>query len=383
MRNKVLDTIVVSFTVIAIGILAAGTSLQAATIEISWDYEPNDTVTGFRVYMGHESGNYKLMKQVSMQSCASNTCNYRMQIEDGAWYFAVTAFNQYGESEFSEEVDIIIDPEISSEPATLFFPHTASNQNWDTEIAIINRSDHQVVDGVLKAFDDFGETVSDNKTITLAPHAKTEIVIREFFDRPEEVRYVILESNSDKVAGYMKFFDNGGYRTAVSAVSKGNMGDIYLPHIASDGDWWTGISLLNTTSVSQNITIDFDNGATKEILLPAKAHSAFTIRSLFGEESQPSIHAAAIRATNSIIALGLVGNGGQLMGVLMKDRTATELFYPHVADDVQWKTGLAVYNPTASATNMAVTAFSSDGAQLSSQFFHSTRTEHSEVIRAI
>lgn len=58
--------------------------------------------------------------------------------------------------------------------------------------------------------------------------------------------YAILEADTDKAEGYVKFSLKGNDRVAIPAVRRLNAGIIHLPHIASTPDWWTGIAFVNT-----------------------------------------------------------------------------------------------------------------------------------------
>ena len=80
------------------------------------------------------------------------------------------------------------------------------------------------------------------------------------------------------VQGYTKFYQAGIYRAAIPAVKEVNTSDIYISHIDSGAQWWTGVSLVNTTSATKELTITFNNGQSRNITLNANEHRAFTIR---------------------------------------------------------------------------------------------------------
>ena len=80
--------------------------------------------------------------------------------------------------------------------------------------------------------------------------------------------------DSDTVQGYTKFYQAGIYRAAIPAVKEVNTSDIYISHIDSSADWWTGISLVNTTSAAKVLTITFNNGQSRQITLNANEHMA-------------------------------------------------------------------------------------------------------------
>ena len=74
-----------------------------------------------------------------------------------------------------------------------------------------------------------------------------------------------------------------------------------------------------------------------------------------------------ITNASGIIGLELFGsNGGgnQLDGILLTDKTASTLYYPHVASDGWW-TGIVAYNPSESACTITITPYSAQGTPLS------------------
>ena len=74
---------------------------SAAQIKLAWDSPPPDSnVVGYKVYYGTASGTYK--PPIDLRYV---TTTYTVQhLSKGVtYYFAVTAYNQYGESDFSNE----------------------------------------------------------------------------------------------------------------------------------------------------------------------------------------------------------------------------------------------------------------------------------------
>jgi Protein of unknown function (DUF1566)/Kre9/KNH-like N-terminal Ig-like domain len=259
----------------------------------------------------------------------------------------------------------------SYERDSVYFPHIASNRKWETEICIINTSSEQNLSGDLKAYNNSGQEVSSTPII-LGSNGRREIIIGDELPNPSDIGYIIFESDSENVCGYTKLYTEGKYRVAVPAVSDINAGDIYLSHIASNTNWWTEISILNTTSSSKELTVEFDNETTKSITIAAKEHRAFTINSLFGGEPQPNINSAVIKNGSGIVGLELFGssdNSGDnyLSGILLEDETTTHIYYPQIASDSTWWTGILAYNPSITSCTLNITPFRDDGTFLPPQ----------------
>ncbi len=158
---------------------------------------------------------------------------------------------------------------------TLYFPHVDTTFPWQTEIAVINTSPHQSVTGTLKALNNEGQVI-ETKALTLSARGRRQIIISSEFANHADIGYIIFEANSAAVQGYTKFYQEGTYRAAIPAVKEANTSDIYISHIASDAQWWTGVSLVNTTPATKELTITFNNGQSMPITLNANQHRAFT-----------------------------------------------------------------------------------------------------------
>ena len=247
----------------------------------------------------------------------------------------------------------------------LVFSHIATSTPWQTEIAVINTVD-QTVTGTLRALSDSGDLV-DTEAVMLSAHGRRQINVADTFTNHTNIGYIIFESDSDTTQGYTKFYVNGTYRAAVAAVRAVNTLNIYIPHIASDTAWWTGIGLVNTTSTAKDLTITFSDGRTRTLTLNANAHKAFDIASLFGNKPQPGIQSAVITNAGGVIGLELFGSSGwstQLEGILLTDNNTWTLYYPHVAGG-EWWTGIVAYNQSDSAGTITITPYSEQGALLS------------------
>ena len=141
---------------------------------------------------------------------------------------------------------------------------------------------------------------------------------------------------------------------------------MYISHIASDHDWWTGVSLLNTNAEAKQIVIEFNTGATVSRTLAAFEHQAFLIRDLFNGTTPAGVESAVIRNADGIVGLELFGStenssSSYLSGILLTDDTATDIYYPHVASDAAWWTGIAAYNPADTSTTLDITTYDQDG----------------------
>jgi hypothetical protein len=238
---------------------------------------------------------------------------------------------------------------------------------WQTEIAIVSFDPDLPVTGTLKAFSNDGQLI-DTKAVTLSVRGRRQIDVAKEFTNHTKIGYIIFDTNATMIHGYTKFYIEGRYRAAIPAVIDVNTSDIYISHIDSSTQWWTGISLVNTTAATKNLTITFNTGQSVPYTLNANEHKAFTIGSLFNNQPQPDIKSAVITNAWGIIGLELFGStdNKQLDGILLTGNTSQILYYPHV-DSKGWWTGIVAYNPSALPCTMTITPYSAQGTALSTK----------------
>jgi hypothetical protein len=232
--------------------------------------------------------------------------------------------------------------------ASLYFPHVATVNPWQTEICVINLSSSETVQGTLESYSDSGNLVA-SMPLSVGPNARRQIDVGTELSNAALTGYVVFETISGSLVGYTKFAISGGDRVAIPAVESANTDNMYVTHIAW-APWWTGISLVNTTTAVKVLTIRFNTGQTRNINLGPRQHQAFTIAQLLDDLTYTEIESAVIENSDGIVGLELFGNGHQLGGVPLISKTANTLFYPHVASSGEWWTGIAAYNPSSTTT---------------------------------
>ena len=280
------------------------------------------------------------------------------------YYFAVAAYDsEEFRSDYSDEVNTV---------PPVYFPYVISGDEWETEICVINTSDSLTIKGSFRAYSDTGSRVSEVIDFSIVPNGRREITVGDEFIDHGSIDYIVFETNSDAIVGYTKLFIEGHYRVAMPAVPESdvNDGNMYISHIASHGEgeaWYTGVSFLNTTSSGKNLTIEFNNGQKKEISLEAKEQRSFAIRNLFDSgQPQPDITSAVVTNTWGVIGLEFFINNVRhwLSSIMLKDDTANRIYYPHIAVEDGWTTGIVAYNHFDDLCDITVIPYDETGSVL-------------------
>lgn len=249
--------------------------------------------------------------------------------------------------------------------AQLYYPYIFSSNGWDTELGLINKSADTVATPVLKAYAADGSLVQ-SVGIAMNPGQRRQITASSFFTNPESIAYAVLENTGGLIAGYEKLYVNGAYSAAIPATTGHSGNVLYISHIASNDEWITGISLVNTTEMDKSLTIHFQDGSTGSVDLPAHGQEFFAVRNLFGGIAQPDIHSAYIEDAAGIVGLELFSgaSGNELDGVLLDSALRETLYFPHVVNDDYWWTGFVAYNPLDTAAELTIEPYDANGNML-------------------
>jgi hypothetical protein len=105
-KNQTLErfphTTLLSVASIILILTMIATLAHSAEVEIQWKSVPE--ADGYNVYYGTESQTYQAPDRIPDPSQTT----HKLTLDPGIYYFAITAFNQYGESSFSTEVSATI-----------------------------------------------------------------------------------------------------------------------------------------------------------------------------------------------------------------------------------------------------------------------------------
>ena len=263
------------------------------------------------------------------------------------------------------KVSVVVETENGSQ--VLYFPFAPSDGFWETEIGLVNTSSTSSLDGVFTAYDENGLAVGSPLDVNLNPCGRKQLISGQDFCTPERIKYVAFQTESVHAVGYQRPFHGGEYRAAVPASLPAESDVVYIPHVASDQFWWTLIGLVNAGSTDKELAIWFDNGSAKNIRLGPGECRHLYVRDLFDGQSRDDIHTAEIENAQGVVGLELFGNDSQLAGVRLDDQLAQTVYFPHIASDAHWETGLVAYNPGTGSCRLVIAPYTAQGGPLASE----------------
>ncbi len=149
---------------------------------------------------------------------------------------------------------------------------------------------------------------------------------------------------------------------------------IYFPHLASDGMWWTGFTLVNTSGSPANIGFEFYS-STGELVATLPAYSVlnagekllFTIYDLFNGDVPEGAAWWKVISDQPLNGFELFGttDNEEMVGVKISKTPSGKLLFPAVkVTDTYW-TGISLINTGDTDGTVTFYAYDKDGNELS------------------
>ncbi len=253
----------------------------------------------------------------------------------------------------------------------LFFPQVIADNPWRSEIGVVNTSDSKTVTGKLIVYDGKGGRISECDLV-LKPRQRVAYSKAGKCPLAPNGRYVVFEASSETVAGYNRISDKR-MSEVIPATMYSNEGDrLFIPHIASDSLWRTGIALINATDrPKDNIAIRFNDGSVRPMALDPFATKAFTIKSLFENKPKPELQSAVVENAEGLVGIVLFNFTGdnRLAAISLHQKPVTELYFPlvYLGDDLD--SGIMVFNPEKASATIRIEFYDSQGVLLDDDEF--------------
>ena len=250
---------------------------------------------------------------------------------------------------------------------TLYFPCFSENKGDRNRVGVVNPFWPLHLFGRLKACDETGRELA-SKELSLPPGGRREFLLRDEFPSLPGLSYLKLDYQGGRACGYLSgesAAGNNGYM--IPALDQPSSREMFIPHIVSDNIWNTRVILLNAEGSARTVSLAFDNGMTRSFTLQASQKKEFMIRDLFDGIPQSNVHSAILSGTEGLIGAEVFTGGDYAGGISLEPNIQKNIFFPHVADDNRWWTGLVAYNPAADQAFLKVLPFDASGTALPSQ----------------
>ena len=255
----------------------------------------------------------------------------------------------------------------------LYFPHFASTHEWWTGIAVANASGlSNVVE--FKAWDESGAQIGKTKRVTIPPYAQMppQLVSDLFEGTVSGTGWISMES-SQRAVGLEIFGQKGGVNGIAGFTVSGELArELYIPHFASDAQWWTGVAFANPGNQAAKVTLTAFNtsgqqiGTSQQVSVKAQAQmQPQTVAQLFAG-TVSGTGWIKVTSDRDIAGLELFGrrSDNSLAGLALSGEKGTTLHFPYFVNNSQWWSGIGVANPQTATAAISLVARDKDGKQM-------------------
>ncbi|PIE67734.1 MAG: hypothetical protein CSA23_02860 [Deltaproteobacteria bacterium] len=195
------------------------------------------------------------------------------------------------------------------------------------------------------------------------------------------------DKSTDEINGFLNWQRDGlGKSESLFALSRiGN--HFAVPHIAATYQWQTELSLINLSDQANDVTCrlidgDFFEQATVQLMPYEK--TTVPITDLFPYLDQYTMGRTALLIDSSQDMTGYFAyqtrDSRAIFELMIAQSQSANLSLPHVASDHYWWTGIALFNPMASDTQVILTPMTNEGRQLGAEVVTLDVSAHSKQI---
>lgn len=262
---------------------------------------------------------------------------------------------------------------ISTRLYEYYLAHTAETDGWWTFFSLLNPN-YTAADVTMAAYDAAGTYLGSSSKISRLN------INNQVFGKPSD----FFAADVAAKAAWYKFtasapltgFEMFGNTTGVLAgfpLPTADANQLYIPHIAQDASWWTGLSLLSVGVQSNRVRLEARDGqgtlladaAGLNLMRPGEKTVA-VIDSYFGWDFPLDIQWALVTSDGPITGFELFGTQDfkMLAAVPGLSRGAKRFFLPHIETTEGWWTGIAMLNVDSRPGVVRLTAYGENGASL-------------------
>jgi len=254
-----------------------------------------------------------------------------------------------------------------------YLPHTAEGAGWWTFFAVTNAG-YTGADVMFAAFDAGGQYLgTSTKLVRIGINQQFAGSPSSFFASGMDAKAAWYKITSTAPLSGIEMFGSTGGTLAAFPLTTASSQSLFLPHVAVDSEWWTGISFVSGWVRAANVSMEARDGvgtilasASRLGVLKPGEKTVDQLQNYFGWDYPRGSQWVGIRSDGPITGFELFGTQDfQMMAAVpAAGRGARRLFFPHVGTSSGWWTGVAMLNVGSTAANVKLTAYGMDGSKL-------------------
>jgi len=253
----------------------------------------------------------------------------------------------------------------------LYFPHVASDSDWSSRLVLVNTTANTATLSI-EGLRDSGASVGYASGVTpLLPKEKVSETIANLFGAAAgQVKYVKVTS-SQELTGLLILSHNSNPQIAGEpAITEGAF-TLYFPHIPDSPYWKSRVTMINigNSNAFISVTAYDDNGTpvgTNNFLLRPGEKFFGVPAEMFGGSLPAGAAYLKVISNQKLIGYDLFSTLDEMTmaGVNASAGGLQTFYFPHVASNNTWWTGLVFVNAGTIPASLTMTAYNKNGYAL-------------------
>lgn len=263
-----------------------------------------------------------------------------------------------------------------------WIPYISINDAWSTELALL--ASEQPFAGTFEIFNSQGQAI---RSCDLNLPARGRLDLQRCAEEPEsemagassqcpvqclpaDSKYALVESETQKVVGYTKYFNEEFDRASVPLPGQQSLQNLSIPYIVSNQDWETGFGMLNTANSRRSTSWAFNQDGTRPSteFFNAREQKGIAASTLAPGGNYLNLAAASVGDSEGLIGVSLTSDLGnnRMAGWRLTGQTAQSVVLPHcqTSGSNDMTSQLMIYNPNSTQVHLGFTEYTSDGQPL-------------------
>lgn len=262
---------------------------------------------------------------------------------------------------------------VGSRTYEYFLPHTAETDGWWTFFTLLNPN-QTVTDLTMAAYDSLGSFLGTAAKISLLKIGQQMTGAPSQFFTAETIAkaaYYKITSSSP-ISGFEMFGHTNG-TLAAFPLTTAESEEAYLPHVAEDSQWWTGVSFISGDIRTNDFHLEAMDRTGKllfeapgTVSLRPGEKTVGQLPNYFGWDFPLDISWVRVSSGGAITGFELFGTRDfkMLAAVPALSHGSRNFFFPHIATTKGWWTGIAMLNVDSRPGIAGLSAFAADGRVL-------------------
>jgi hypothetical protein len=256
-----------------------------------------------------------------------------------------------------------------------YMAHTAESDGWWTFFTLLNPNS-TAADVIMEAFTaDGGYLGASAKISRLNINQQVFGAPSDFFSPGIVTSAAWYRFTSiSPLAGFEMFGHASGAVTAVP-LTTADSNELYLPHIAEDSIWWTGMTVVSSAVRSNQFHVEARDGQGNLIVESANVttlrpnqKTVAMVSQYFGWDYPFDIQWAKLRSEGPITGFEVFATKDVLTvgAVPALSRGNRQFWFPHVPTTNGWWTGITLLNVSSSVGVIRMSAYDANGKKVAS-----------------